>query len=151
VSKFIVSLGRGSVIILIAASAISLTALQASINAPRDSFRTCLKQMSSKASGEKVGAEAYEAYIRTNCNAELGSLKAAVVKFDMGNKMSHKASSDDADSMISDFVSSALDNYKYYNRGTSAQVKQAAIATKAAPAITPPPGPTPASQSTSPK
>jgi hypothetical protein len=125
--------------------------LQASINAPRDSFRACLKQTSSKAAGAKIGADAYEAYIRTNCSTELGSFKAAVVKFDMGNKMSRKASDDDANSMIGDFVSSSLDNYKYINGTNAAPVKQAAVASKPASAITPPPGPTPASQPTSPK
>lgn len=137
-------------IVLVAALAISLTGLQASINAPRDAFRACLKQASSKAASEKVGADAYEAYIRTNCTAELGSFKAAVVKFDMGNKMSRKASDDDAADMIGDFVSSALDNYKYVMGSNSAPVKQAASAPKPAPAITPP-APTPASQPTPPK
>lgn len=136
-------------IVLLAASAISLAGLQAAINAPRDTFRACIKQASNKAANEKVGAEGYEAYIRTNCGTELGSFKAAVVKFDMGNKMSRKASDDDAAAMIGDFVSSALDNYKYITRD-SAPVKQAAIAPKPAPSITPP-APTPASQPTPPK
>jgi hypothetical protein len=129
-------------IILLAASTISLTALQASINAPRDAFRTCLKQASSKASSEKVAATAYEAYIRNACSNELGSFKGAVVKFDMGNKMSKKASDDDANSMISDFVSSALDNYKYLTRD-SAPAAQSASAAKPA---TTTPQPTPAAE-----
>jgi hypothetical protein len=127
----------------LAASSITLTALQAAINAPRDAFRTCLKSASTKASGEKVTAEAYEAYVRNACSGELGSFKGAVVKFDMGNKMSKKASDDDADSMISDFVSSALDNYKYLTRGSAPA--QAASAPAPAKAVTPP-QPTPAVQ-----
>lgn len=136
-------------IVLLAASSMSLAALQATINAPREAFRTCLKEASGKAANEKVGADAYEAYIKTNCSGELGSLKAAVVKFDMGNKMTRKASTDDADSMIGDFVSSALDNYKYITAGSSA-AKQAASAVKPPAAITPP-APTPASQPVPPK
>ena len=100
-------------IVLLAASAITLTALQASINAPRDAFKTCLKDASSKALGAKVTAEAYEAYVRNACSNELGTFKTATVKFDLGNKMSRKDAADDADSMISDFVSSSLDHYKY--------------------------------------
>ena len=130
-------------IILLAASSITLTALQAAINAPRDAFRTCLKSASTKASGEKVTAEAYEAYVRAACSGELGSFRGAVVKFDMGNKMSKKASDDDADSMISDFVSSAQDNYKYVTGG--AQKQAASAPAPAAPTITPP-QPTPAAQ-----
>ncbi len=64
-------------IVLLAASSITLTALQASINAPRDAFKTCLKDASSKAMGEKVTAEAYEAYIRNACSTQLGTFKAA--------------------------------------------------------------------------
>jgi hypothetical protein len=132
-------------IILLAVSSIALTALQASINAPRDSFRACLKEASSKAAGEKVMADKYDAYVRTACSSQLGSFKGAVVKFDMGNKMSKKASDEDADSMISDFMSSALDNYKYMNADLVAKKTQAATA--AAPAATPtPPPPTPAAQ-----
>lgn len=130
-------------IILLAASSISLTALQASINAPREAFRACLKQASNKASTEKVTSEAYEAYVRNACSGELGSFKGAVIKFDMGNKMSKKASDDDADSMIADFVGSALDNYKYLTRGNAPE--QQASAPKAATPATPPP-PTPAAQ-----
>lgn len=137
-------------IVLLAASSMSLTALQATINAPREAFRTCLKEASGKAANEKVGADAYEAYIKTNCSGELGSLKAAVVKFDMGNKMSRKASTDDADSMIGDFVSSALDNYKYITAGSSGSAKQAVNAAKPNAAVTPP-APTPASQPVPPK
>lgn len=122
-------------IVLLAASAITLTALQASINAPRDAFKTCLKDASTKALGAKVTAEGYEAYIRTACTNELGSFKTATVKFDMGNKMSKKDAAADADSMISDFVGSALDHYKYV-AGTSLPEKS--------PLATPPP--TPAAQ-----
>ena len=129
-------------IVLLAASSITLTVLQASINAPREAFRECLKQANTKATGDKVAAEAYEAYVRNACSNELGSFKGAVVKFDMGNKMSRKASGDDADSMISDFVSTAVDNYKYVNRGSATVAKQASAP---APATTPPP-PTPAAQ-----
>ena len=121
-------------IVLLAASSITLAALQASINAPRDAFKTCLKDASSKALGAKVTAEGYEAYVRTACTGELGSFKTATVKFDMGNKMSRKDASEDADSMISDFVASALDHYKY--------MAGSALAAKAP--ATPPP--TPAAQ-----
>lgn len=125
-------------IVLLAATGITLTALQAAINAPREAFRACLKDASAKASNEKVGAEAYGAYVRTNCSAQLGSFKGAVVKFDMGNKMSKKASDEDADQMIADFVDSALDHYKYITGANSAP---ASTASAAAPSPTPTPTP----------
>lgn len=125
---------------LLAASSITLTALQASINAPREAFRSCLKEASTKAAGEKVAADGYEAYIRNACSGELGSFKGAVVKFDMGNKMSKKAASDDAEAMVSDFVGSALEHYKYLLDST-APAKQDASAPK-----TVTPAPTPAAE-----
>ena len=90
-------------IVLLAASAVFLTASQAVINGPREAFRVCLKEATSKASNDKVAADGFEAYVRTNCGAQLGAFKGAVIKFDMGNKMSRKSSDDDADSMIADF------------------------------------------------
>lgn len=135
-------------IVLLAATGITLTALQAAINAPREAFRTCLKDASAKASNDKVTAEAYGAYVRNNCSTQLGSFKGAVVKFDMGNKMSKKASDDDADQMISDFVDSALDHYKYITGADSAPKMNASAA---APAATPTPTPTPAAISQPPK
>jgi hypothetical protein len=130
-------------IILLAASSITLTALQASINVPRDSFKTCLKEASSKASSEKVAADAYETYVRAACSAQLGSFKGAVVKFDMGNKMSRAASDADANMMISDFLSSSLERYKYMSGSTASPAKSAAAAVKPA---SPTPQPTPAAE-----
>ena len=98
-------------IALLGASAIFLTASQAVINGPRDAFKTCLKEASSKAATDKVTADGYAAYVRNACGSQVGAFKGAVVKFDMGNKMSRSASDQDADQMISDFVDSALDNY----------------------------------------
>ena len=131
-------------IVLLAASSFTLAALQASINAPREAFRECLKGATTKATNEKVAIDAYEAYLRNACTNELGSFKGAVVKFDMGNKMSKKASDDDANSMIADFVGTAVDNYKYLNRGSKPATQQAS-APATAPAPMPPP-PTPAAQ-----
>ena len=116
-------------IILLAASSITLTALQASINAPRDAFQSCLKQATGKASNDKVAADGYEAYVRSACTAELGSFKSATVSFDMKNKMSKKDAGEDADAMISDFVSSALDHYKYLTAGGAKKQEASAPAT----------------------
>jgi hypothetical protein len=135
-------------IALLAASAIFLTASQAVINGPRDSFKSCLKEASSKAANEKVTAEAYQGYIRNACASQLASFKGAVIKFDMGNKMSRKASDDDADMMIADFVGSALENYKY-RTGANAATKEASAPPPAANPATP--APTPASAPQPPK
>jgi hypothetical protein len=129
-------------ILLLAASSITLTALQASINAPRDAFRACLKEASAKASNEKVAADAYETYVRAACSGQIGSLKSATVSFDMKNKMSKKDASSDADAMVADLVGSALDHYTYMV-GTNAPPKQDASAPKPQAAT---PQPTPAAE-----
>jgi hypothetical protein len=135
-------------IALLGASAIFLTASQAVINGPRDAFKTCLKEASSKAASDKVTPDGYVAYIRNACGPQVGSFKGAVVRFDMGNKMSRNASDQDADAMLADFLDSALENYKY-RTGANAAVKEAEAAKPAlAPAT---PQPIPASQPQPPK
>ena len=64
--------------IWLSASAITLAALQASINAPTDAFRGCLREAVSKASSEKVAGNAIEAYLRGACSGQMSTLKSAV-------------------------------------------------------------------------
>jgi hypothetical protein len=145
---FIACLGRGSMIALLGASAIFLTASQAVINGPRDAFKTCLKEASAKAASDKVPADGYGAYVRDACGAQVSAFKGAVVKFDMGNKMSRNASDSDAN----DFVDSALETYKY-RTGANAATREASAA-KPAPApatLAATPQPIPASQPQPPK
>ena len=120
-------------IVLLTASSITLAALQASINAPRDAFADCLKQASAKAAAEKVGGEAYETYARETCSETLNAFHSAVTKFDMKNKMSKKAATEDADMMIADFVGSAVERYKYEAtaRPPAQQAKAPAVAAPA--------------------
>jgi hypothetical protein len=145
VATFIGSPWEVAMILLVAVSAISLTGLQATINAPRQAFMSCLKEASSKASGEKVAPEGYDSYARSACSAELGSFKGAVVKFDMGNKMSRKASDEDAEAMIGDFMSSSADRYRYVT-GANSGAAQAAVAVAKPTTVTPQPTPASAPQ-----
>ena len=102
-------------IALVGASAMVLTALQASINAPRDTFRICLKDAVTKAADEKVGPDAIENYLRTNCSAPMGSLKAALMAFGMKNGMGKKAAASDADLTVDDYVASPVEKYKFFH------------------------------------
>lgn len=117
-------------IALLAASSMFLTGLQATISAPRDAFRACLKQANTKATGEKVAPDAFEAFVLNTCTAQHDALKSAIISFNMKNGMGKKAAADDADSTVSDYVSSYVDSYKF-NAGLNAP--------KAAAAATPPP------------
>lgn len=108
-----------------------LTGLQATISAPRDAFRACLKQANTKATSDKVAPDAFEAFVLNTCTSQHDALKSAIISFNMKNGMARKAAADDADSTVSDYVSSYVDSYKF-NAGLNAP-KQAAT--------TPPPPP----------
>jgi hypothetical protein len=129
-------------IALLGASAIILAALQASINGPTDAFRSCLKEGATKAGKEKVAADAYEAYARSTCGVQLGSLKSAVVAFRMKNGMAKKAASDDAEMTVDDYVATSVDKYQFMASANAPQAPAAA---------TPPAQATPASAPQPPK
>lgn len=132
-------------IALVMASAMFLTGLQATINAPTTAFRGCLKQAGEKAKNEKVGPDAIEAYIRNACTVQGDALKTAVIAFRMKNGMAKKAAADDAVMTINDYVGTIVDNYQFmadYNKP-----KPAPAAAPAAPAAPT----TPASQPKPPK
>src|SRR5215212_10284386 len=100
-------------IALMIASAINLTALQASISAPTTAFRGCLREAASKAKSEKVAADAIEDYLRNACTVQMGSLKQALIAFRMKNGMSRKDASGDANMTVEDYVATPADNYKF--------------------------------------
>lgn len=126
-------------IALVLASALNLAALQASISAPTDAFRGCLREASAKAEKDKVGGDAIEEYLRNACTVQMGTLKGALVAFRMKNGMGKKAAADDADMTVEDYVASPVDKYKFmvdFNAKNAAA--QAAAAKPAAkPAATP--------------
>ena len=136
-------------IALVGASAIYLIALQASIAAPTQTFRACLKDAGGKATTEKVAPDAYEAYIRNACSAQLGALRSAVISFRMKNGMARKAAADDADMTVDDYVGTSVDNYKFLADYNAPQKPAVAAAPQASPAATPPA--TPASAPQTPK
>lgn len=97
----------------VGASAIVLTALQASINAPRDALRVCLKDSVASATTEKVAPDAIESYLRGKCDVQLGSLKSALIAFDMKNGMAKKAAANDAELTVQDYLGSPVEKYKF--------------------------------------
>jgi hypothetical protein len=132
--------GEGTMIALLVASAISLVATQASIAAPTDAFRGCLREAAVKAKSDKVSGDGIEAYLKNACIAQMGSLKEALVAFRLKNGMTRKSASDDAQMTVDDYVATPADNYKY-------MASMNAPKTASPPA---PPAPTPAAALTSP-
>ncbi len=122
-------------IALLGASALTLVALQAGINAPTEAFRGCLREASTKAATEKVGAEAIEAYLRANCSVQMDSLRAAVIAFRVKNGMAKKVAAEDANMTVDDYVATPVEKYKYMAEMLSA--KPQAAAAPATPAAQP--------------
>jgi hypothetical protein len=127
------------VIVLLSATSIVLAALQASISAPTDAFRNCLKEAATKATSEKVSGDAYEAYARNACSVPMGSLKSAVVAFRMKNGMGRKAATDDADMTVDDYVATSVDKYQFFASQNAPQKPATAAATQASAPATPSP------------
>jgi hypothetical protein len=123
-------------IALLVASALVLSALQASIAAPTDSFRGCLREAASKAKSEKVPGDGIESYLKNACTGQMGTLKGALIAFRMKNGMTRKAAASDAEMTVDDYVATPADNYKFLAQQN---------APKAAPAAAKPAVVTPAS------
>jgi hypothetical protein len=128
-------------IALLGASVIYLAATQASISAPTDAFRSCLREAASKAKSDKVAGDSIEAYLKNACTVQMGSLKDVLIAFRMKNGMSRKAAASDADMTVDDYVATPADNYKYLANMDAPKAVAPATAT---------PAPTPASVTTQP-
>jgi hypothetical protein len=115
-------------IALLGASALMLTGLQATIAAPTNAFRGCLREAAAKATTEKVGADAIEDYLRNACTVQMGTLKSAVVSFRVKNGMSRKAAGADAEMTVEDYLATPADNYKFM---ANANAKSSPVATPA--------------------
>src|SRR5437868_6937918 len=127
-------------IALLFASAINLAALQASISAPTDAFRSCLREAATKAKSEKVPGDGIEAYLKTACTAKMSTLKSALISFRIKNGMSAKAAASDAEMTVQDYIATPADNYKFM----ADMEKPKAPAAAATPAPTPAAAPAPA-------
>ena len=123
-------------IALLGASALTLVALQAGINAPTEAFRGCLREAAAKAANEKVAPDAVEAYLRSACTAQMDSLKAAVIAFRVKNGMGKKAAAEDATMTVDDYVATPVEKYKFMAEMQNAKPQGAAVTPAAQP--TPP-------------
>jgi hypothetical protein len=124
---------------LVISSAIAMAGLQATIAAPRAAFMSCLKQASAKAASDKVGADSFEAALRSACSAQASSFKGALVSFDVKNGVARKQAATDADLQIDDYLASQLDNYSSRLPASIAKAEPAAPAAPANSGATPTP------------
>lgn len=128
-------------IALVAASVLYMSALQAGIAGPTDSFRACLRAAATKAKSEKVTADGIEAYLKNACTPQMGTLSDVLIAFRMKNGMTRKAAVSDAAMTVDDYISTPADNYKFM---VGQEAKQAAPPAPATPAPAPKPAATPA-------
>lgn len=130
-------------IILLAASSLYLSALQAGIAGPTSAFRGCLRDAATKAKTEKIPADGIESYLKKACTAQMGTLREALIGFRIKNGMSHSAAASDAAMTVNDYVSTPADNYKFMASQDTKQTVAAPSAAKTPPAsaqaaLTPP-------------
>ena len=127
-------------IALLGASAMTLLALQATINAPTEAFRGCLREASAKAEKEKVAGDAIDAYLRNACSVQMGTLKSAVVAFRTKNGMARKVAADDANMTVDDYVATSVDKYQFMAQMNAPKpAAQPASGVQATPASAPQP------------
>jgi len=137
---------------LIAASAMFLAASQAAVAAPTNAYKECLKQASIQAKKTKVAGDAYEAFARNNCSAQITGLRDALVAFEVKNGTKRKDAASDADMTVDDYLASSVDNYKFLAGVDAENAKaEADFKAKAAAATAPAAQPTPASAPKPPK
>lgn len=98
---------------LIAASAMFLAASQAAVAAPTNAYKDCLKQASIQAKRTKVAGDAYEAFARSTCGAQIAGLRDALIAFEVKNGTKRKDAASDADLTVDDYLASSVDNYKF--------------------------------------
>ena len=102
-------------------SAILIAAMwqTAAINSQRDTYLGCLGKARETAKVEKIAADGFEPYARTNCAAAAADLKAALIAFDVKNKISRKQADADAQVQLDDFIAGETQVYQR-NAGAAA-------------------------------
>jgi len=97
---------------MITAVLVAALVQSAAINNQRDAFLTCLENTARSAKAQKMAADAIEPHLRQTCAATEASFKAALVAFDIKNKVARKQATADAQLQVDDFVSGSAAQYK---------------------------------------
>ena len=84
----------------------------AAADSSRKQFVACLHDVVESAKGQKIAADGFADFARTQCASSEGSFKSAMVGFDVKNKVPRKQAETDAQRSIDDYLSTASDRYK---------------------------------------
>ncbi len=97
---------------MIIAVLIAALVQSAAINSQRDNFISCLERATESAKAQKMTADALEPHLRASCASVEESFKAALIAFDVKNKIARKQAATDAKLQADDFVSSSVGQFK---------------------------------------
>ncbi len=95
-------------------SAVIVAALvqSAAINNQRDNYLNCLDQAVASATAQKMPSASFEAHLRDTCAAAATKFEAALIAFDLKNKVPRKQAAADAKVQIDDFISNLVTRYR---------------------------------------
>ena len=97
---------------MITAVIVAALVQSAAINSQRDSYLACLKQAMETAKTQKIAADAFEAHLQQACAPVESTFEAALIGFDVKNKIPRKQAAADAQLQVDDFVTTSVERYK---------------------------------------
>jgi len=84
----------------------------AAINSQRDKYEACLNTAFESAKTQKLPAEALDAHLRQACTSIEESFEAALIAFDLKNKVPRKQAAADAELQVKDLVDNLVERYR---------------------------------------
>lgn len=84
----------------------------AAINGQRDSYEACLTKAFDAAKAQNMPAEALDAHLRTSCTSIESTFEAALIAFDVKNKVPRKQAAADAQLQVDDLVDNLVERYR---------------------------------------
>lgn len=95
-------------------TAVILAALvqSAAINSQRDNYEGCLTKAFDSAKAQNMPAEALDAHLRQACASIESTFEAALIAFDLKNKVPRKQAAADAQLQVNDLVDNLVERYR---------------------------------------
>jgi hypothetical protein len=84
----------------------------AAINGQRDSYEACLSKAFDAAKAQNMPAEALDAHLHTTCTSVESTFEAALIAFDVKNKVPRKQAAADAQLQVDDLVDNLVERYR---------------------------------------
>ena len=101
---------------MIAVFVAAALALQGGSGDPRKDYVSCLNDAIASAKSANVAVDGFKAYASKTCALIEAAFRAKLVAIDVKNGMSKKASVEDAQIQLDDYLYTAEERYKYSNQ-----------------------------------